>query len=968
MSRFILIFATVICSLLDQSGVLAENPKLPKVWIYTDMSDPTLQGTNHRGTINDPDDVSAMAGYLLLADRFETLGIVVASTHRKEHATTPDQAAWANRVFGEAYRADVVGLKQSSKSYPDNIQFVQSCIKESAEKFVDGNRYDSLAQYSTIKSLFDTASQLGDDEIINVLCWGSLTEPAILVAHCLATNNASLLKKLRFIAHWTNSPLHQGTTDHPERVANCQEDAAACRYLKSMAGAGKIVYYECGAIGQHGIVSGSPKGQEYFDQFRTSQLGTLFVEGKYVNNCVDHSDSASYWVLLEEYGVSLKDIAADGTNSAELERANEANFAGGSKSIHDELLRRSKNAVNKISHTPVPAVPNDAGNNPLTLNGQPFYGADPSVVVADDDRLFLFPTTDNRDWEKQFGWSCYSTTDLVHWNDHGVIFSNEDSSWGTHKAWAPDIIKRGGKYYLYYYFNNGGGGKGGVGVAVADKPEGPYKEITKERLCAGHDPAVFGDDDGRFWLYLQDKVYELGDDMASFKSGPTNLNLEYRPEKFEAAYVFKRNGLYYFTIARDWNNLVYYTGSSPTGHFEFRGEFFKKYGGNNHHSIVKYKDKWVIFYHEWVKNDPVHQRRLRAEYLSFNEDGTIQFVEPTDQGVRFDQVAEPAVDDVSKSSDISGLLYSGIVHWDANSGIVTFATSGSMPDSLEDFFWDVPASVKTIIIEPGVTVRGAFRVRFRDTKYPLFITGRDRKTSVIEGTEQQKWTEKAGITDSNKWRYGAINVIEDATVHVSKLTSRNPRGYNISGYANNAVIHVDGCDLLDTRGGDNNNSDGFLGAAGSSIRNSFISTSDDAIKVYNDITIENVTIEQHRNGAPLQFGWSGENDTATATIKNLTIRGVASDSNYNMAPLTWVAGERGVRNITIDGLTIDLQGKIYNETNDTWQPIGLMSIKPDQCTLNLTVNGAKTGGLPLGVNAAKGSVRIEPSIDSPGLK
>lgn len=230
---------------------------------------------------------------------------------------------------------------------------------------------------------------------------------------------------------------------------------------------------------------------------------------------------------------------------------------------------------------------------------------------------------------------------------------------------------------------------------------------------------------------------------------------------------------------------------------------------------------------------------------------------------------------------------------------------------------------------------------------------------MIEGTEKQKWTEKAGIAESSKWRYGAINDIEDAIVHVSNLTSRNPRGYNISGYANKAVIHVDGCDLLDTRVGDNNNRDGYVGSAGSSIRNSFISTSDDAIKIYRDITIENVTIEQHRNGAPLQFGWGGENDTATATIKNLTIRGVAAYGNYNMAPLTWVVGQRGVRNVTIDGLTIDLQGKIYNATSGIWQPIGLMSVKQAQCTLNLAVKRAKIGDLPLGVNAAKGSMRIE---------
>jgi arylsulfatase A-like enzyme len=440
--------------------------------------------------------------------------------------------------------------------------------------------------------------------------------------------------------------------------------------MKSMAGAGKIVYYECGAIGQHGIVSGSPKGTEYFNQFRTSRLGTLFVDGKYVRNSVDHSDSATYWVLLGEYGVSLQDISADGINPTQVEKANEAKFAAASKRIHDELLRRSMIAAKPIAKV------------------------------------------------------------------------------------APQAIE--------------------------------------------------------------------------------------------------------------------------------------------------------------------------------------------------------AID----------LLYSGKVDWNAESGTVTFSSSGHMPDSKEGFFWNVPPSVKQIVINSDVTVQGAFRVKFRDAKNPLVVKGLDRKTSVIVGTPQQKWTENAGIAESDKWRYGAINVVEDAIVHVSNLTSKNPRGYHISGYANKAVIHVDGCELLDTRGGDNNNSDGFIGAAGSSIRNSFISTADDAIKVYHDITIENVTIEQHRNGAPLQFGWGGENDVATASIKNLAIRGVSADGKYNLAPLTWSGGRGGVRNVSIDGLTIDVQGKIYGQANKSWQPIGLMLVKPTQCTLNLAVKRAKIGDLPHGLNAAQGSVRIEPSIDS----
>ncbi|TWU61824.1 MULTISPECIES: family 43 glycosylhydrolase [Crateriforma] len=281
------------------------------------------------------------------------------------------------------------------------------------------------------------------------------------------------------------------------------------------------------------------------------------------------------------------------------------------------------------SKTDSPAAP---PNNPLRVNGHPFYAADPSVIIGDDGRLFLYPTTDNKDWDQQKGWSCYSTNDLVNWTDHGTIFSDKDSRWGTHKAWAPDITKKDNKYYLFYYFNNGGKGRQGIGVAEAESPEGPFTELTDRPLVRGHDPAILNDD-GVYWLYLQDRVYQLGDDMKSIVQGPIDLNLEYRPDRFEAAYVFKRYGTYYFTIARGWNNLIYYTGSSPLGPFEFRGEFMKPYGGNNHHSIIKYRGRWILFYHQWINDDPKHQRQLRAEYLDFDVDGSIRMVQPTREGV-----------------------------------------------------------------------------------------------------------------------------------------------------------------------------------------------------------------------------------------------------------------------------------------------------------------------------------------------
>ena len=304
------------------------------------------------------------------------------------------------------------------------------------------------------------------------------------------------------------------------------------------------------------------------------------------------------------------------------------------------------------------------------------------------------------------------------------------------------------------------------------------------------------------------------------------------------------------------------------------------------------------------------------------------------------------------------LSYTGSTSWSPDTGTITFQTSGRMPETKEGFFWEVPTEVKNVIIKRSTTVNGGFRVGFRSQDNPLHIIGEDRRTSIIYGTDAPRWTFTHKVADNDKWKYGSVSVLADAVVYVTNLTAQNPRGYNISGYADHSVIHVAACNLIDTRKGDNNNSDGFIGAAGSSIHDSLISTSDDGIKIYHDITIVNVTIEQHRNGAPIQFGWGGESGHAIAAITNLTIKGVDPNSAYNMAPFTWEAGSRGTRTVLVNGLSVSLRGKTYNEGQARWEPAMLFELKPKDCTLNMTVLGADIGDLPYGLRNTNGRISI----------
>jgi len=108
-----------------------------------------------------------MAGYLLMANEFETLGIVVSSTHRIQHRES------STKRLGQCILGDATARRwvasTSARGYPADIRFTQSCIKESAERYDPDRSYRSLEKYSTVQALLDAAQQQPDGAIINVL-------------------------------------------------------------------------------------------------------------------------------------------------------------------------------------------------------------------------------------------------------------------------------------------------------------------------------------------------------------------------------------------------------------------------------------------------------------------------------------------------------------------------------------------------------------------------------------------------------------------------------------------------------------------------------------------------------------------------------------------------------------------------------------------------------------------------------
>lgn len=261
----------------------------------------------------------------------------------------------------------------------------------------------------------------------------------------------------------------------------------------------------------------------------------------------------------------------------------------------------------------------------------PDFQADPSARVF-HGRLYVYPSHDiagSKDWDMR-DWHVFSTDDMVHWKDHGVIFGLKDIGWAKQHAWAPDCIERNGKYYFYFPADDQ------IGVAVSDSPTGPFKDALGKpligRMEAGIrsiDPNIFIDDDGQAYLYFgnsHDKVavVKLNQDMITL-DGPIQV-LELK-NYHEGIWVHKRKGLYYFSYPSyrgdlTANLLEYSVAKSPTGPFEYKGVILDNRSRNVHGSIAEYKGKWWLFYH--VAGPSAYERRVCLAPLYYRKDGSIE--------------------------------------------------------------------------------------------------------------------------------------------------------------------------------------------------------------------------------------------------------------------------------------------------------------------------------------------------------
>lgn len=286
------------------------------------------------------------------------------------------------------------------------------------------------------------------------------------------------------------------------------------------------------------------------------------------------------------------------------------------------------------------------------------FTADPAPLVY-NDTVFLYTGHDTASVSatnyKMPDWYVFSSTDMVNWKDHGVCLSPQTFSWATGDAYAAQCIQRNGKFYWYVstFHKSDENSKGGaaIGVAVSDRPTGPFKDAIGKALIVNEmttdmkygwddiDPTVFIDDDGEAYLYwgngsckyakLKENMIELDGSITAFK-----------PEHYiEGPWLYKRNGLYYLVYAGAGTKpemIEYCTASSPVGPWTYRGIIQENVPNSftTHPGIVDYKGKSYFFYHNGaLPTGGSYRRSICVDYLYYNPDGTIQKVVQTTKGV-----------------------------------------------------------------------------------------------------------------------------------------------------------------------------------------------------------------------------------------------------------------------------------------------------------------------------------------------
>lgn len=310
------------------------------------------------------------------------------------------------------------------------------------------------------------------------------------------------------------------------------------------------------------------------------------------------------------------------------------------------------------------------------------YMADPSAHVF-NDKIYIYPShdvesgipeNDNGDHFDMRDYHVFSMDSIDgEVTDHGEVLHVKDIPWAGRQLWDCDIACKDGKYYLYFplkdqtdIFR--------IGVAIGDKPEGPFKPLEAPMKGSfSIDPCLFKDDDNTHYMYfgglwggqlqryrdgkaiecgaepedqepaLPPRIAKLSDNMLEFAEVSKPIMIldddgkpltagDHDRRFFEASWMHKHNNTYYFSYSTgNTHKLCYATGDNPYGPFTYRGVILSPVvGWTTHHSILEFKNKWYIFYHDSVPSGgKTWLRSMKVIEFSYNSDGSITTLQGT---------------------------------------------------------------------------------------------------------------------------------------------------------------------------------------------------------------------------------------------------------------------------------------------------------------------------------------------------
>ncbi len=285
--------------------------------------------------------------------------------------------------------------------------------------------------------------------------------------------------------------------------------------------------------------------------------------------------------------------------------------------------------------------------------------ADPEGIVF-DNQYWIYPTY-SAPYEDQVFMDAFSSPDLVNWRKHERIIDTTAVKWAKKAMWAPAIIKKDEHYFLFFAANDiqNDNEEGGIGIGIADKPGGPYKDyLGKPLLDKFHNGAqpidqfIFHDKDGQYYMiyggWRHCNIVKMKDDFTGFvpfEDGTTFK--EITPDGYvEGPFMFIRNGKYYFMWSEGgWTgpdySVAYAIADSPFGPFKRIGKILKQdpnvATGAGHHSVIQIpgKDEYYIVYHRRpLSETDGNHRETCIDRMYFDENGYIKPVEITFEGVK----------------------------------------------------------------------------------------------------------------------------------------------------------------------------------------------------------------------------------------------------------------------------------------------------------------------------------------------